>query len=106
MAKKNLAGQINMFDVFRDLEKNAETSGKVEMVSLMPESELAAEGETENEDEETPHEKHEVGLEIADKKAQHGKNDKELKSEKKIAPRLKMFPMSPCIEKSVTQTAI
>ena len=32
MAKKNLAGQINMFDVFRDLEKNAETSGKVEMV--------------------------------------------------------------------------
>ncbi len=43
MAKKNLAGQINMFDVFRDLEKNAETSGKVEMVSLMPESEVAAE---------------------------------------------------------------
>lgn len=82
MAKKNLAGQINMFDVFRDLEKNAEASGKVEMVSLMPESELAAEGETESEGEETTHEKHEVGLEIADKKAQHGKNDKELKSEK------------------------
>ena len=40
MAKKNLAGQINMFDVFRDLEKNAETSGKVEMVSLVPEREL------------------------------------------------------------------
>lgn len=82
MAKKNLAGQINMFDVFRDLEKNAEASGKVEMVSLMPESELVAEGETESEDEETTHEKHEVGLEIADKKAQHGKNGKELKSEK------------------------
>lgn len=82
MAKKNLAGQINMFDFFRDLEKNAEASGKVEMVSLMPESELAAEGETESEDEETTHKKHEVGLEIVDKKAQHGKNDKELKSEK------------------------
>lgn len=43
MAKKNLAGQINMFDVFRELEKNTEASGKVEMVSLMPESEVAAE---------------------------------------------------------------
>lgn len=48
MAKKNLAGQINMFDVFRDLEKNAEASGKVEMVSLMPEREPVSETDVEN----------------------------------------------------------
>lgn len=47
MAKKNLAGQINMFDVFRDLEKNAETSGKVEMVSLVPEREPVSETDVE-----------------------------------------------------------
>ena len=41
MAKKNLAGQLNMFDVFRELENNMETAGEVEMVSLMPETEPA-----------------------------------------------------------------
>lgn len=41
MAKKNLAGQLNMFDVFRELENNMETVGEVEMVSLMPETEPA-----------------------------------------------------------------
>lgn len=47
MAKKNLAGQINMFDVFRDLEKNAEASGKVEMVSLVPEREPVSDTDVE-----------------------------------------------------------
>lgn len=42
MAKKNLAGQINMFDVFRELENSAETAGEVEMVSLMPDAETEA----------------------------------------------------------------
>ena len=41
MAKKNLAGQLNMFDVFRELENNMETAGEVEMVSHMPETEPA-----------------------------------------------------------------
>ncbi len=45
MAKKNLAGQINMFDVFRELENSAETAGDVEMVSLMPEAETVADYE-------------------------------------------------------------
>lgn len=46
MAKKNLAGQINMFDVFRELENSAETAGDVEMVSLMPEVETEVDGST------------------------------------------------------------
>lgn len=47
MAKKNLAGQINMFDVFRELEKNTEASGNVEMVSLVPEREPVSETDVE-----------------------------------------------------------
>ncbi len=83
MAKKDLAGQINMFDVFRELEKSAEAAGEVEMVSLMPERVPVGETDVEiadkkaehgeikteslNVDEETEHEKYEVGIEITDK---------------------------------------
>lgn len=37
MAKKNLNGQMSMFDYFRNLEKEVPANGEVEMVSFMPE---------------------------------------------------------------------
>ena len=72
MAKKDLAGQINMFDVFRELEKSAEAAGEVEMVSLMPEREPVGEIDVEIADEQVVLEKPEVKFEIADKKAKYG----------------------------------
>ena len=36
MAKKNLNGQLSMFDFFRNLENDIPLDGEVEMVSLMP----------------------------------------------------------------------
>ena len=41
MAKRTLAGQLNMFDFYRNLEGTM--SGEVEMVSLMPQDEPEAE---------------------------------------------------------------
>lgn len=43
MAKKSLAGQMNMFDFFRNLENIDEVNGDVEMVSLMPDFEQSSE---------------------------------------------------------------
>ena len=37
MAKKNLNGQMSMFDYFRNLEKEVPANGEVEMVSFIPE---------------------------------------------------------------------
>lgn len=84
MAKKDLAGQINMFDVFRELEKSAEAAGEVEMVSLMPEREPVGETDVEIADEQVVLEKPEVKLEIADKKAEHEKPEVGIEIEDKV----------------------
>ena len=53
MARKGLAGQLNMFDFFKSMEDIP--MGEVQMVSLMPEDELevAAEPEKADSDEES-----------------------------------------------------
>lgn len=50
MAKKNLNGQLSMFDFFRNLENDVPLDGEVEMVSLMPDD-IAVEEEEARTDE-------------------------------------------------------
>ena len=50
MAKKNLNGQLSMFDFFRNLENVVPPDGEVEMVSLMPDD-IAVEEEEARTDE-------------------------------------------------------
>ena len=59
MAKKNLNGQMSMFDYFRSLEKEVPANGEVEMVSLIPE-EVSEFVEKENDCDEIYTEKKEV----------------------------------------------
>lgn len=59
MAKKNLNGQMSMFDYFRSLEKEVPANGDVEMVSLIPE-EVSEFVEKENDCDEIYTEKKEV----------------------------------------------
>lgn len=85
MAKKNLNGQLSMFDYFRNLENDVPLDGEVEMVSLMPDDIAVEEEETRTDDAAEPAEPEKMAELKKAAEQQNGDGDIAMKYEVKTS---------------------
>ncbi len=85
MAKKNLNGQLSMFDYFRNLENDVPLDGEVEMVSLMPDDIAVEEEETRTDDAAEPAEPEKMAELEKAAEQQNGDGDIAMKYEVKTS---------------------
>ena len=85
MAKKNLNGQLSMFDYFRNLENDVPLDGEVEMVSLMPDDIAVEEEETRTDDAAEPAEPEKIAELKKAAEQQNGDGDIAMKYEVKTS---------------------